>query len=524
MKQQETEVLVIGSGIAGLFYALHCARFAKVTLITKGTVGESNTMYAQGGIAAVFDQADAVENHVRDTLVAGDGLCEEKAVQLIAQNAQQAILELDSLHVKFDKKESGTFDLHREGGHSHARVVHATDATGKEVETTLVSQVCSNANITILENCFAVDFCVTDNQCCGVIAIHDKEKEPLQIHAKVVMLASGGAGQVYQLNTNPAIATGDGFGMAYRAGAAMANMEFVQFHPTTLYEYGQQVFLITEALRGFGAELKNMQGETFMEKYHPMKSLAPRDIVSRAIVNELAKSGEPCVYLDIRNFDTHDIQTHFPNIYQRCVQAGLDLKKDMIPVVPAAHYMCGGVVTDLNGRSSIKNLYACGEVSCTGVHGANRLASNSLLEGLVFAETAAADTKTLLGQVPISSKSLNFLHLNEEEDSELNRQKKHLQELMWKYAGIIRTGKELNDCLKELKQMQRELHSKISLMGISIAALELLNLVETSLLIVQGALQREESRGCHYRSDFPVHADSPKMITQYSDRIFFHNE
>lgn len=524
MKYQETEVLVIGSGIAGLFYALHCARFAKVMLITKGTEGESNTMYAQGGIAAVFDKEDAVENHVRDTLVAGDGLCDEKAVRLIAQNAQQAILELDSLNVKFDKRESGTFDLHREGGHSHARVVHATDATGKEVETTLVSRVRSNANITILENCFAVDLCVANNQCNGVITISPTEKEPLQIHAKAVMLASGGAGQVYQLNTNPAIATGDGFAMAYRAGAAMANMEFVQFHPTTLYEYGQQVFLITEALRGFGAELKNKQGNTFMEKYHPMKSLAPRDIVTRAIVNELTENGEPCVYLDIRDFETNDIYKHFPNIYQRCMKAGLDLKKDMIPVVPAAHYMCGGVVTDLKGRSSIKNLYACGEVSCTGVHGANRLASNSLLEGLVFAETAAADTRSLLALPITESKHFDFVQLDQVEDLDLSTKKNFLQELMWKYAGIIRTEKELKYCLGELKKMQRELQSEISLKGISIPVMELLNLVETSLLIVKGALQREESRGCHFRSDFPLKSAYPKVITQYSDNIFSHPE
>ncbi len=503
MNQQKIEVLVIGSGIAGLFYAIHCAEFAQVTIVTKGTIGESNTMYAQGGIAAVFDKTDSIENHVHDTLVAGDGLCNEKAVRLITQNAKHAILELDKLKVKFDKKETGTFDLHREGGHSHARVVHTTDATGKEVENALVNQVRSHNNITILENCFAVELCVTDNTCTGVIAIENKTNELLHIHAEAVMLASGGAGQVYKLNTNPSIATGDGFAMAERAGAAISNMEFVQFHPTTLYEPGNQVFLITEALRGFGAELKNKRGDTFMEKYHPLKSLAPRDIVTRAIVNEMKKSGEPCVYLDLREFNTQELQKHFPNIYDRCKQAGLNLTKDMIPVVPAAHYMCGGVVTDLKGKTSIKNLYACGEVSCTGVHGANRLASNSLLEGLVFAESAASDSKTLLQSAIPLANPIVIMQLNKHEDADLSSMKKYVQQLMWRYAGIVRQGTELNYCEEELKELHLKLTSRISLHGISVEVMEMLNLVETSLMIVQAALLREESRGCHYRTDFP---------------------
>ncbi len=507
MKQYETEVLVIGSGIAGLFYSIHCAQFARVTIITKGTIGESNTMYAQGGIAAVFDMADSIENHIRDTLVAGDDLCNEEAVHQIVQNARRVILELDALRVDFDKRLSGSFDLHREGGHSHARVVHSTDATGKEVETALVKQVRAIPNITILEGCFAIDLCVNDNTCTGAIAIEKSALEALQIHAKVVMLASGGAGQVYEMNTNPSIATGDGFAMAHRAGAVISNMEFVQFHPTTLYGPSNPVFLITEALRGFGAELKNENGETFMEKYHPLKSLAPRDVVSRAIVNEMEKRNVPCVYLDVTGFNKTEIQTHFPTIYSRCKDAGIDIVRTMIPVVPAAHYMCGGVVTDLNGRTSIGNLYACGEVSCTGVHGANRLASNSLLEGLVFAENAAVDTKSRLESNSHLLHPLYFVALDLEEDVNLAYIKSYLQQLMWRFAGIVRNGTELNYCHDELKQLHQKLSSKISLYGNSVASNELLNLIETSLMIVRGSLLREESRGCQYRTDFPLKSD-----------------
>jgi L-aspartate oxidase len=511
MNHRETEVLVIGSGIAGLFYAIHCARFAQVTIVTKGTIGESNTMYAQGGIAAVFDKDDSIENHVHDTLIAGDGLCSESAVKLIAGNAKQAILKLDKLSVRFDESQKGVFDLHREGGHSHARVVHATDATGREVENSLVRQVRSSKNITILENCFAVDLCVSGKTCTGIIAIEEKSTELLHIHAKVVMLASGGAGQVFELNTNPAIATGDGFAMAQRAGAVINNMEFVQFHPTTFYEPGKQVFLITEALRGFGAELINAAGKAFMEKYHPLKSLAPRDVVTRAILSEMKKSDESCVYLDARKFDTDELQKHFPNVFAHCKQAGLDLSKDMIPVVPAAHYICGGVVTDLKGKTSIRNLYACGEVSCTGVHGANRLASNSLLEGLVFAAKAADDTELHLQKKIPLLKPIHLVRLSKKEDADIGSMKKYVQHIMWLYAGIIRKGTALSYCEAELNELHHKLSSRISSQGISVKRMELLNLIETSLMIVKEALNREESRGCHYRSDFPKKADSPKF-------------
>ncbi|MFN8321746.1 MAG: L-aspartate oxidase [Chitinophagales bacterium] len=520
MNQRETEVLVIGSGIAGLFYAIHCARFAHVTIVTKGNIGESNTMYAQGGISAVFDKNDCIENHVQDTLKAGDGLCNESAVRLVVQNAKHAVLELDKLQVKFDKNKNNVYDLHREGGHSHARVVHATDATGKEVENTLVSRVRSSKNITIIENCFAVDLCVTENICTGIIAIENNSKESLHIHAEAVMLASGGAGQVYELNTNPSIATGDGFAMAKRAGALINNMEFVQFHPTAFYNPGQPVFLITEAIRGFGGELKNSRGASFMEKYHPLKSLAPRDVVARAIISELKSSGNACVHLDVRKFSAKELQKHFPNIYDHCQQAGLDLSKDMIPVVPAAHYMCGGVVTDLNGRTTIKNLYACGEVSYTGVHGANRLASNSLLEGLVFAEKAAVDTELLLQcHVPLL-KPIPVVRLNKRDDVIHSNMKKYLQHLMWIYTGINRNETELNYCEHELNGMHQQISSKIAKHGVSVQAVELKNMIETSLLIVNAALHREENRGCHFRTDIPAKLDYTQNISHSRKTAF----
>ena len=408
MKQINTDILVIGSGIAGLHYAIRCSAFARVLVVTKGKIGESNTMFAQGGIAAVFDEHDSTENHMNDTLVAGDGLCNEAAVRLIAENARQSILELCSYKVHFDKTQNGEFDLHREGGHSYARVVHTADATGKEVEDSLIKVVRNNKNISVLENHFAIDLITEDNTCIGATVIDQANNEISDIRAKITMLATGGAGQLFLQNTNPPIATGDGFAMAYRAGAAISNMEFVQFHPTTLYAPGSETFLITEAIRGFGAELKTKDGRTFMENYHPLRSLAPRDIVSRSILAELKKSDEPCVYLDMREFKTEDIKKHFPNIYQKCVESGLDLQKDMIPVVPAAHYMCGGVVTDLNARTTVENLYACGEVSCTGVHGANRLASNSLLEGLVFSGQAEKCALETLPDIKLSEKAVHY--------------------------------------------------------------------------------------------------------------------
>lgn len=508
MRNETYDIIVIGSGIAGLSYAIHCADFAKVLIVTKGNIGESNTMYAQGGIAAVLDAKDSIENHIADTLTAGDNHCNKESVRLLAENAKDAILHLEQLNVKFNKADNGTFDLHREGGHSHARIVHHADATGKEVESGLVNVVKNNTNITIYENYFAIDLLVKDNKCYGALIFKSDSEEFIQINAKVTMLASGGLGQVYLQNTNPDVATGDGFAMAYKAGAEMADMEFVQFHPTTLFAKKGKTFLITEALRGFGAVLRNTKGEAFMEKAHPLASLAPRDIVSRSIFQEMNKDASEFVYLDATNLERERLEKHFPNIFERCLLEGIDISKDMIPVVPAAHYMCGGIKTDLNARTSIENLYACGECAATGVHGANRLASNSLLEGMVFAKQAAKDTQQKIKE---SFSTTNFGNLEykmpelncEECKQEVGALKRYLQAQMWQNCGIVRTESKLKYCLTELDELQEKTEKDLCENGFSIATMELSNMVTCSKLIVEAALKRTESRGCHYRDDYP---------------------
>ena len=505
MKKISADIVVIGSGIAGLFYALKCAAFSKVLIITKGKIGESNTMFAQGGIAAVFGTDDSTVSHKLDTMVTGDGLSDETVTDFVVSNARKCILELERLRVHFDKNDSGGFDLHKEGGHSHARVVHTVDATGREVENSLVKAVLSNNNISVKENCFVVDLIIEEDCCKGIIALEKEDSQLLEINSKIVMLATGGAGQIYALNTNPTIATGDGYAIAYRAGAELKNMEFVQFHPTVLYSPGKDTFLITEALRGFGAELKDSKEKTFMEKYHPMKSLAPRDIVSRAIFNELRRSNDNCVFLDAKGIDATELKNHFPTIFNTLKEQGINCTKEMIPVVPAAHYMCGGVAVNLNSETTIKNLFACGEVACTGLHGANRLASNSLLEGLVFAEQAAITTerrmsKTVhIGEISITKN----LKLDLKEDSTIRQVKEKVQKTMWKYAGIVRSAEGLLACIKTLQDLHRVIRLKIDSNGLNVATLELLNLIETSLMVVTSALQRIESRGCHFREDFP---------------------
>jgi L-aspartate oxidase len=500
MKNERTHILVIGSGIAGLYYALKCADFAQVTIITKAKIRETNTMLAQGGIAAVMNAKDSIESHLQDTLLAGDGLCDETAVRIMVENARETIENLQRFMVQFDKGADNSFDLHREGGHSAARVVHTADATGMEVENKLVEAVLKNPAITVYENHFAVDLCIVNNCCEGALVL-DGDSHPLHIQANVVMLATGGAGQVYEQNTNPKIATGDGFAIANRAGAKLANMEFVQFHPTMLYAPGKPSFLITEALRGAGAELRTSDGIAFMNRYHPMKSLAPRDIVSRAIVTEINRLGDSCAYLDITNV-TDDLATHFPTILNRCKQEGIALPQQFIPVVPAAHYMCGGVLTDTYGRTSVGRLYACGETSCTGVHGANRLASNSLLEGLIFAARAAEATQQSLN-VPIKYEFTAVLIVGQiSSENSLTETFLFLQQLMWQHAGIIRNRKGLQYCIEQLKISHQSVAQNIARQGITPENATLLNAIQTSLLIANAALTRRESRGCHYRNDF----------------------
>ncbi|MBN1575452.1 MAG: L-aspartate oxidase, partial [Chitinispirillaceae bacterium] len=406
------DFLVVGSGIAGLCYAIAASRYGSVLMITKKEDSESNTNYAQGGIACVLDPADSFEQHIRDTLTAGCGLCHEGAVRILVEEGPRRIDELIEWGVRFSKdpQRATAHGLHlgKEGGHSASRIVHAHDLTGKEVETTLLRRVKSLPNINLLEHHCAIDL-ITEHHLCGpatgrrscfgayVLDIQSGAICPAT--SKITCLATGGAGQIYLHTTNPAIATGDGVAMAYRAGAVIADMEFMQFHPTTLFHEHADSFLISEALRGYGAILCRADGSTFMEQYHPLKSLAPRDIVARAIDKEMKKTGDPCVYLDIRQAPAGQTKAHFPHIYERCRSYGIDITRDLIPVVPAAHYMCGGVLVDTRGASSIANLYACGEVSCTGVHGANRLASNSLLEALVFSRRAADEAGRRLSAV-----------------------------------------------------------------------------------------------------------------------------
>lgn len=499
MKVVRTQILVIGSGIAGLYYALKCAEFAQVTIITKAQIRETNTMLAQGGIAAVIDDKDSIESHVQDTLLAGHGLCNENAVRIMVENAAHAIQNLQLLMVQFDKGTNNTFDLHREGGHSVARVVHNADATGMEVENKLVEAVHNHPSITVYENHFAVDLCIANNCCEGALVLNE-DNQPLHIQANVVTLATGGAGQVYKQNTNPKIATGDGFAMAHRAGAKLANMEFVQFHPTMLYAPERSPYLITEALRGAGAELRTSDGTAFMHRYHVMKSLAPRDIVSRAIVTEIGRLGDNCAYLDVSNVKG-DLATHFPNILKRCKEEGIAVPRQHIPVVPAAHYMCGGVVTDTNGHTSVERLYACGETSCTGVHGANRLASNSLLEGLVFAARAATATLKSLN-APIKFGFTVGLTAGQNLTEDNLAEKFHfVQQLMWQHTGIIRNRKGLQYCIEQLRLIHQSAIQAIAQQGITIEKVTLLNIIQTSLLIANAAIIRTESRGCHYRND-----------------------
>lgn len=500
MKIIKTPVVVIGSGIAGLIYALRCAEFCSVTVITKGNPEQSNTQMAQGGIAAVFADDDSIENHVQDTLAAGAGLCDEKTVRWMVSHAPQAIRELEKFGVQFDKLENKNFDLHREGGHSVSRIVHHKDDTGMEIENSLLAKAKSNANIQFLINHFAVDLITKDNCCYGVTVLDEIRKELLQIQSQITFLATGGAGQIFLQNTNDVVATGDGFALANRAGAKLMNMEFVQFHPTTFYSPDKKTFLITEAVRGFGAQLKNKNGELFMHKYHPLGSLAPRDIVSFAIANEMKNRNAHCMYLDLRPFGFQEIEKHFPNLVIRCEAEIINLQTEMIPVVPAAHYMCGGIATDLKGKTSIENLFAAGEVTCTGVHGANRLASNSLLEAVVFSDQAALATKKII----LQNDKMNQVNIFCEEiktDSDeivFSEMKIILQKLMWNYCGIIRTEAGLKKCINELHQMHLHLIAFIEKSGISFSKLELRNELETALLIAEAAMNREESIGCHY--------------------------
>ncbi|MFP4163447.1 MAG: L-aspartate oxidase [Chitinispirillaceae bacterium] len=518
------DFLVIGSGIAGISYAIQAARFGSVVIITKKSDSESNTNYAQGGVACVLNSDDSFESHIEDTLNAGAGLCDEQAVRILVEEGPMRIRELLDYGAQFSKDEdsNNSYGLHlgKEGGHSVSRIVHAKDLTGKELEKTLLNKLRELDNVTILENHCAVELITGHHvksapnqyECFGAYIFDSLQKKVYSVRAKITCLATGGAGKVYLHTTNPAIATGDGVAMAFRAGAQVANMEFIQFHPTTLYHERAESFLISEALRGYGAVLLDSSEEEFMQRYHHMGSLAPRDIVARAIDKEMKKSGSPCVYLDVRHKDPETTISHFPNIYKQCKKFGIDITRDLIPVVPAAHYMCGGILVDYWGNSGIKNLYACGETACTGVHGANRLASNSLLEALVFSHRAVVDSSQKLNETTLVAQS--EVPLWDDKDTHdfeewilLSHNFQEIQSVMWDYVGIVRSNLRLNRALRRIKLLEKEIKSFYKRTRITPQLLELRNIVTTAKLIILSALKRKESRGLHYTTDHPNQND-----------------
>lgn len=501
-----SDVLVIGSGIAGLSFALKIASSAQVVLITKKEKAESNTNYAQSGIAAVFSPSDSYEKHMNDTINCGDGLSKRVVVEKIVREGPTRIQELAELGVAFSQNAKGELDLGIEGGHSRRRVVHAEDLTGKEVESTLLNAVAKTPSIRLFENHAAINLAVDGNRCLGCYALDTKKSVVRNFISKVTVLATGGIGRIYLHTTNPEIATGDGIAMAYRAGATIMNMEFTQFHPTYLYQPKGESFLISEALRGEGAILLDKRGRRFIADYNPMKELAPRDIVARAIDQELKKSGDNCVFLDISHRKCGFLRSRFPGIYEKCLSFGIDITKNPIPVVPAAHYCCGGVKTALDGQTDIKNLLAIGETACTGLHGANRLASNSLLEALVCSHFATERCKELLeGESLLQSfapwESGDAVDIDEAVVVTQNRDE--IRHLMWNYVGIVRSNKRLTRAKKRVNLLQEEINQYYWDFIITPDLIELRNMVLVAEIIIDSAILRKESRGIHYSLDYP---------------------
>ncbi|HBE6261328.1 TPA: L-aspartate oxidase [Escherichia coli] len=517
LPEHSCDVLIIGSGAAGLSLALRLADQHQVIVLSKGPVTEGSTFYAQGGIAAVFDETDSIDSHVEDTLIAGAGICDRHAVEFVASNARSCVQWLIDQGVLFDThiQPNGeeSYHLTREGGHSHRRILHAADATGREVETTLVSKALNHPNIRVLERSNAVDLIVSDKiglpgtrRVVGAW-VWNRNKETVETcHAKAVVLATGGASKVYQYTTNPDISSGDGIAMAWRAGCRVANLEFNQFHPTALYHPQARNFLLTEALRGEGAYLKRPDGTRFMPDFDERGELAPRDIVARAIDHEMKRLGADCMFLDISHKPADFIRQHFPMIYEKLLGLGIDLTQEPVPIVPAAHYTCGGVMVDDHGRTDVEGLYAIGEVSYTGLHGANRMASNSLLECLVYGWSAAEDITRRMPDAHGVSTLLPWDESRVENPDErvvIQHNWHELRLFMWDYVGIVRTTKRLERALRRINMLQQEIDEYYAHFRVSNNLLELRNLVQVAELIVRCAMMRKESRGLHFTLDYP---------------------
>jgi L-aspartate oxidase len=522
--KKRADFLVIGSGIAGLTFALKAAKYGKVTIVTKANLEDTNTRYAQGGIAAVFSEPDNFEKHINDTLIAGGGICNEEVVRMVVQEAPARIKDLIDLGVSFDKKEDGTYDLAKEGGHTEHRILHHKDRTGESIQMTLMERVRNEANIEILEHHFAIEILTQhhlgeivkrnypDIKCFGAYVADLIGQQVITILSRVTIVATGGIGNVYLTTTNPEIATGDGVAMVYRAKGTIENMEFIQFHPTSLYDPERKPsFLITEALRGYGAVLKNLSGEKFMNRYDSRGSLAPRDIVARAIDNEMKIWGDDHVWLDCTHLNKEGLKDHFPNVYEHCLERGIDITRDMIPVVPCAHYSCGGIKVDINGQSNIDRLYALGEASSTGLHGANRLASNSLIEAAVYAHRAAGHSGARLKELNFEEKIPEWdykgtTHL--EEMVLITQSTKEVQMIMSNYVGIVRSDIRLERAMVRLDILYEETESLYKKSLISKKICELRNLINVGYIIIKMAKNRHESVGLHYSIDYPKRTSS----------------
>jgi len=529
----KTDFLIIGSGVAGLMFALKVADHGSVAIVTKRGVTDSNTMLAQGGIASVFGSLDSFDLHIRDTLDSGAGLCNKEVVEMVVKNGPERICELIDLGVQFNLRNKDKsvnmppeLDLGREGGHSQKRIVHAQDMTGQELERVLVGHAKNHHNITLFENHIAIDLitCSTrmkrglvttthEDYCCGAYVLDRTTNRVKTLSSKITLLATGGTGKVYLYTSNPDIATGDGIAMAYRAGATLANLEFVQFHPTCLYHPDAKNFLISEAVRGEGGILIDSSGRPFMERYSPLKDLACRDVVALAIDTELKKTGQDSVFLDVSHKSPEFIKERFPNLYEQCLLFGIDMTADPIPVVPAAHYMCGGVVTDMMGRTDIRNLYATGETACTGLHGANRLASNSLLEALVYAHAASEQAVQDIHSTDFKSfpETPVWDEVGTTDSAELIMVTQNWDEIrrfMWNYVGIVRSDKRLARAKRRIEIIQNEIREYYWNFKVAADLVELRNIATVAELIIKCAMHRKESRGLHYNLEYPQRDDS----------------